>query len=186
MNATERDDLDAFVRRADRLGRCRIYDRDRVSVFELTLWPGRLHATATQPDEDTLTAFVDVLRPLILQRSGTSLDRVLNLCRRHLDDAELRRELDGVRAEWKAAQKNGAIRLNVDGEHWRPERVADLVINSQIAHDDHDKRRELERLGGLATVASKTVFAQYVMQTGAAARRIAEVVRIGRRDGRFR
>lgn len=185
MNTTERDDLDAFVRRADRLSRCRIYSLGRVSVFELSFKPGQLQAKSTEPDEEMLSAFVSVLRPLILERYGTSLHKIFQLCHRSLDDTDLRRKLDEVRSAWKAAQKQGPIKLVVDDRDWRPERIAHLIINSQEAHDDHRYRRELAELGVVETMISRSIYLGYVTQTAAAAQRVAAIVRTGLRDRRF-
>lgn len=186
MNTTERDDLDAFVRRADRLSRCRIYSLDRVSVFELSFKPGQVQAKSTEPDEETLSSFVSVLRPLILPKYGTSLHKILQLCHHNLDDAELLRQLDEVRMAWKTAQKQGPLRLVVNDRDWRPERIAHLIINSQEAHDDHRYRRELAQLGVVETMISRSIYLGYVTQTAAAAQRVAAIIKTGLRDRRFR
>jgi len=186
MNTTEKENLEAFVRRVDRLSRCRIYNLDRVSVFEISFEVGKwAKATSAEPDEDTLSAFVSVLRPLILESYGTSLQQIFQLCHRSLDDAALLRQLDEVRSRWKAAQKQGAIKLIVNDRNWRPERIAHLIINSQEAHDDHRHRHELAQLGVVETMISRTIYVQYVTQTAAAAQRVAAIVRTGLRDRRF-
>jgi len=154
-------------------------------MFELSFKPGHLQAKSMEPDEETLSSFVSVLRPLILENSGTSLQKIFQLCYRSLNDAELLRQEDEVRKAWKAAQKQGPIKLVVDDRDWRPEHLAHLIINSQEAHDDHRHRRELERLGVVETMISRSIYLGYVTQTAAAAQRGAAIVRTGLRDRRF-
>jgi hypothetical protein len=187
MNAIEREDLLAFVDRTEKLRRLAIFRGGLAATFEISgPLGGPARASASEPEPEMVEALVAVLRPLILQSGGTSIGRVFNLCWRDLDDSELRRRLEEVRAAWKHAQKAGVLKLVINDEHWRPEIAADRIINAYYAHDDAEKRLRLRELGAVETMLTRTVFIGFLVQSANAAIQVATVVRTGLRDGKFR
>ena len=186
MNAQDREDLEAFVSRVDKLRSLSIFRGGLAATFEISGGVGQpIRATATEPGPEMVESLVSVLRPLILPSGGTSLGRVFNLCHFRLNDSDLRRRLDDVRAAWKHAQTTGVLKLVINDEHWRPEVVADQIINAYYAHDDAEKRRRLRELGAIETMLTRTVFIGYLTQSANAAVQVAVIVHAGLRDGRF-
>ena len=86
MDAASLEDLRDFIDRLNRLSRTRLFRTGSEVSFSIEWKQGQsLEARTKEPDEDTLNAFIGVLRPLLLESERTSLRRVFNLCDRHLD-----------------------------------------------------------------------------------------------------
>jgi hypothetical protein len=91
-----------------------------------------------------------------------------------------------VREAWTASQKEGSLRVVIDDEHWNPAKVAHLVINGYLAHDDADKQQKLNALGAVGSTLTRSVYIEYVTTSGAMAQRVARVIRTGLDDHKFR
>jgi hypothetical protein len=189
MDAFDIEDLEDFVGWVDRLARSPMYHEyaDMVSSLEIKWQKGQPgSATTKEPPDAIVTAFVTLLRPLIVPSGRLCLRRIFDLCDQRLIDAELLERLRAVRAMWRDAQRRGPINLVVDEERWRPERVTWLIVNAYYAHSDREKKRRLEALGGLGVMLTRQLFWSYVLRSGVAAKETADVVRVGLSDGRFR
>lgn len=187
MNVEDIDDLEAFVSRVERLVNCSVFSGGQAATFQVSAsLSGPTTFSVTGPKDELIEAALAVLRPLLAQGGPTSLHHVFNLCHLHLNDADLLGHLSEVRGAWKKAQKEGVIKLVINDKHWRPEVVADLVVNGYFAHDDPPKRRRLRELGVVESMLTRTVFHAYFTDAANAAARTGSVVRVGLRDRRFK
>jgi hypothetical protein len=144
LDSASFEDLRDFMDRLDKLGRTRLFRTGSEVSLTLEWKQGQpLEATTKEPDEDTLNAFVMVLRPILLESERTSLRRVFNLCDRHLVEPSLRERTWEIRREWRSAQRVGVFKFVHNDEEWQPERLAHLILNAYYAHDDREKRQQL-------------------------------------------
>jgi hypothetical protein len=186
MDSASFEDLQDFMDRLGKLGRTGLIRTGSEVSLTLEWKQGQpLEATTKEPDEDTLNAFIMVLRPLLLESERTSLRRVFNLCDRHLVDLSLRERTREIRREWRAAQRVGVFKVVHNDEEWQPERLAHLVLNAYYAHDDREKRQQLAAFGVIGGMLTKQTFLHYMLDTANAASKVGAVVRIALAEGRF-
>jgi hypothetical protein len=185
MDSASVEDLQDFMDRLGRLSRTRLFRTGSEVSFSIEWKQGQpLEATTKEPDEDTLDAFIGVLRPFLLESERTSLRRVFSLCDRHLVDVPLRERTRDIRREWRAAQRAGVFKFVHNDEEWRAERLALLVLNAYYAHDDREKRQQIAAFGAIGGMLTKQAFLHYMLDTANAASKLGAVVSVALAEGR--
>jgi hypothetical protein len=170
VDSSERLDLEDFVNRVERLVRTRFVQRSARAAITIEFdvkKGGRM--LAEQPDEEEFSAFLGVLRPLISRGERLFIGRIHNILQRRLVDPELKRGLATTYKTWGDAQRaSGGVKLVFDGKEWRPDYVADLLINGHYFHDDAHKEAELAKLGRPEQMFVRHEFLAFASAAGSA------------------
>jgi hypothetical protein len=187
MDPAVRSDLEAFLDRVDKVAACRLLQRPIASAVEIRYQQGAgLAMKSETPPEEEFEYFLYRLRPLLLIPERTSIKRVHDLCHQRLRSRGLMEEVTRCFRLWKRAQKATVFRLIVDDKEWTPEYVAWLLLNVGRFHDDAEKKAQLDKLGIPGRMIAKQMLVVLALQTGSAARHLADVVRQGLAEDSFR
>ena len=178
--------------RADDLERLRLFRLQGDHLLESSIIKGRVGAslnvhwqvggpttwTTREPAPEALEALVLRLRPF-LAPNGIGIYPIHNICGQRLEHAEMRAFLRTTREDWSLAQRQGIMALEIDERDYRPDRVADLMIDVYFHPENAEAQTEYARLVGPGRILARHVFLDYVYRAVEAVFSTHDVVRIG-------
>jgi hypothetical protein len=178
--------------RADDLERLRLFRLQGDHLLESSIIKGRVGAslnirweaggpvtwTTRQPGAEPLEALVLRLRPF-LAPNGIGIYPTHNVCQARLEHAEMRAFLATTRSDWNLAQRHGVIGLKIDEQDYRPDRVADLMIDVYFHPENAEAQAEYARLVGPGQILTRHVFIDYIFRAVETVFSTHDVIRIG-------
>lgn len=142
MNPVEQ--LRYFCYEADKLRQEPLVRKGWDNSFTLNFDRTRgLSMALRQPEELEFRSLLLALRRFVAAGEPVFLDRIYNLCERHITSDHLRDLFRDARQKWKQAQRSSGMKLIHNGRELTPPYVADLWINGHYFHSDPEKLREL-------------------------------------------
>ena len=145
-----------------------------------------LRFQSEEPDEETLRSFLLTFRQFVSNNEPVFLNRVYNLCQRHLSSDQLKGYLVESREAWRQAQRSSGIRLVINNEELTPEFVTDLWINGCYFHSDPEKLSRLKQLLPHEGMLVRNQFLSYLVDATRQVIYLGNVVTIALHENLFR
>ncbi len=118
-----------------------------------------------QPAEEDLRSCLVTLRQFLMDKEPVFILRIYNIAQLHLASDELRKHLQDSRRLLSKFQKQGPLRVEINGKELTPERITDLWINGYYFHNDADFRT-IENLAssGPGGALARHLFLDYITE----------------------
>jgi len=100
----------------------------------------------SRPNEDDLKSFLLTFRHFMAAKEPIFLNRIYNVCHKHLKSSQLKDYLAKSRKIWRDVHIKIDMQLIIDNKKITPEYATDLWINGYYFHNDPKKRAILEGL----------------------------------------
>ena len=185
MEIRDLDRIDAFIARADALGRTRLV-RDGCDTGLTLSWDERspLRTESVEPDQDDLQALMVQLRPFFLKDDPVYLERTLRLAIRLMRHDEFRSYLENVRQQWRHAAASGPMQLEVNGRDVGARELAELWMNGFYFHTNLEIQSFLSRLWPQAIIRQRFVW--FLFDAVGVVRYTGNLLAIARRENLLR
>ena len=184
---TDYERIELYRERVTRLLACRLLRAEFKVELSIHFVVNRPVAFTEKPvDEDELSSFLLLLRPLYLKKEPAFVSRVVNICDRRIDSDELRGYLRSARAQWKQALVEGPLRIVIRGKDFTPEYITDLLINGYYFHSDAEKRRELHSIPLLARPLTRHLFLDHMVVATRYVKYVRDFITVAGRQGVLR
>jgi hypothetical protein len=142
------DCIETFKRKAEQLFDCDVFKSTSHDIHAHMEWNADqlIKSKISLLKEDFLKSLLMSFRPFYAKDEASNFKRVLNILKKHSDDAVVKAELELYRKEWDNALLGGAIRIEDDNGPLTAARLMDLWFNAHYFHSDKNKTIELNQL----------------------------------------
>jgi len=175
-----------FSARADEMGKCRLLKRgfkaELTLHFEIMKPPMFTEAVV---DNDDFRSFLTYLRPFVSEDEPVYVNRIANVCWKHLRDEKLKGFLKEARRQWKESLKSGPFKLKISNQLWTPEHTTKLIINGYYFHCDQEKREILEAIPESAKPLIRHQFLDHVIVAVKYVMYVKNLITVAFRDNHF-
>jgi hypothetical protein len=141
--------------------------------------------TMKQPDEIQFRSLLMAIRRFVSPKDPVFLNKIYNVCEKHLTSDELKDYLRGARDEWKNAHRSSGLKFVLNDREFTPAYLADLWINGHYFHGSADdpKTRQLQELQGLGMGLDRFNFVGFVGDAVQQVLYVDNIIRHALRDG---
>jgi len=145
-----------------------------------------LRFISREPDETSLKAFLLTFRQFISEKEPIFMNKIYNLCQKHLTNDRMREYLVKSREVWKNTLKSTGILVFYNKCELTPEYITDLWINGYYFHSDPEKWITLKKILPHEKMLVKFQFLNFLLDATTQVLYLDNIIRASIREGWLR
>lgn len=160
---TDYERLELFVKKVDELANTNIAKKG--FNIEYTMQGGKdrpAESKLQQPDETDVKEYLLTFRQFISEDEDIYLNRIFNICHRHIVNDEVKKHLAKARQIFEGMKKNNGLSITVNNVQLTSLYITDMYINGKYFHNDIDYQTEIDKMDLVTADVVRFEFLSYV------------------------
>lgn len=145
-----------------------------------------LRFISKEPDETSLRSFLLTFRQFVSEKEPVCVNRIFNLCHRHLISDKLKEYLIKSRRAWKNSLKGTGIMLIYNKRELTPEFITDLWINGYYFHSDPKKLTILNKILPHERMLIRFQFLNFLLDATKQVLYVDNIINVALKEGLFK